>query len=102
MTTKTLDTTISRVGDDGQFTSLSTKCTDMNEEMFRNMGVTEPILNYVIFCHQEESNWPLGTSLEVKKIFDQIFSADKYIKALDEIKKVRLEHMSNLKGNLNS
>ena len=31
-----------------------------------SLGVSKPILNYVIFCHQEDSNWPLEEGKKVK------------------------------------
>lgn len=98
MTMKTLDTTLSRMLDNGEFSSISSKCGDLNDEMQRVLGVSEPILNYVIFCHQEDSNWPLGTASEVKEKFDKIFAADKYNKVLKEIKDVRKNQMDELKG----
>jgi hypothetical protein len=33
-----------------------------------SLGVSKPILNYVIFCHQEDSNWPLEEGKKVKGI----------------------------------
>ena len=38
----------------------------MNAEMLMSLGVSKPILNYVIFCHQEDSNWPLEEGKKVK------------------------------------
>ncbi|MPC46738.1 DNA repair protein RAD50 [Portunus trituberculatus] len=61
-------------------------------------GVSKAILNNVIFCHQEESNWPLDEGKKVKEKFDAIFSATQYIKALDAIKKHRKDMMSNVKN----
>lgn len=37
-------------------------------------------LDDVVFVHQEDSNWPLGESANLKKKFDEIFSATKYTK----------------------
>merc|ERR1711974_428381 len=62
------------------------KCADINSEMARLMGVTEPLLNLVIFCHQEDSNWPLDESSKVKEKFDAIFAATRYNDCLKEIK----------------
>ena len=60
MTTKTLDGTIKRTkAVDQQVTELSSKCSDINQHVLSSMGVSKAILNYVIFCHQEDSNWPL-------------------------------------------
>ncbi|VDP14977.1 unnamed protein product [Soboliphyme baturini] len=59
--------------------------------MINLLGVSKAILDNVIFCHQEEFCWPLSDPKSLKTRFDDIFSATKYIKALDALKKVRLE-----------
>tara|TARA_R110002050_G_scaffold37455_2_gene92981 strand:- start:2880 stop:3044 length:165 start_codon:yes stop_codon:yes gene_type:complete len=51
------------------------KCSDMNDEIPELMGVSKAVLENVIFCHQEESNWPLTDNSKLKKKFDDIFSA---------------------------
>lgn len=43
------------------------------------MGVSTAILDNVIFCHQEESNWPLSEPAALKKKFDDIFEASKCV-----------------------
>merc|ERR1712166_1626053 len=65
--------------------------------MARLMGVTEPLLNLVIFCHQEDSNWPLDESSKVKGKFDPIFAAQKYNDCLKEIKNQRLALMTQVR-----
>ena len=61
------------------------------------MGVSKPILNYVVFCHQEDSNWPLDIGSRVKDKFDEIFASDKYKACLKKIKDVRADHKSDEK-----
>lgn len=61
------------------------------------MGVSKAILDNVIFCHQEEANWPLAEPSVLKKKFDDIFAATKYTKALDELKNIRKEKATELK-----
>ena len=53
-------------------------------------GVSKALLEHVIFCHQEDSDWPLQSDKVLKSHFDEIFSATKYIKALDVLNKQRL------------
>lgn len=53
------------------------------------MGVSKAIINYVLFCHQEEANWPFGTDKEVQDKFAEIFETEKYDKVLDKIQKIR-------------
>lgn len=78
-------------------TSLSTKCAELDEEIPRLLGVSKAVLENVIFCHQEDSNWPLSEGSNLKKKFDDIFEATRYTKALDNIKTLRKERAINLK-----
>ena len=75
ITIKTLDGTISTKREGRAPTSISSKCADINADMFISLGVSKPILNYVIFCHQEDSNWPLEEGSKVKDKFDEIFNS---------------------------
>jgi len=61
------------------------------------MGVSKAILENVVFVHQEDSNWPLGEGAVLKKKFDDIFSATKYTKALEHIRKLRVEQVGEIK-----
>jgi len=84
---KTQDGVISRVKKDGQVVQLTSKCAELNREMVSSLGVSLAVLENVIFCHQEDSNWPLSEGKVVKQRFDDIFAATRYIKALEEIKR---------------
>lgn len=55
------------------------------------MGASLSVLESVIFCHQEDSNWPLTDAASLKARFDEIFAASRYTKALDQLKKARLD-----------
>ncbi|CDO71491.1 hypothetical protein BN946_scf184909.g85 [Trametes cinnabarina] len=80
---------------------ISTKCAEMDAEMPRLLGVSKAVLENVIFCHQEDSNWPLSEPSALKKKFDDIFEAtnlSRYTKALDNIKALRKERMADLKA----
>lgn len=64
------------------------------------LGVSKAILDSVIFCHQEESLWPLSEPKKLKERFDEIFEALKYTKAIDNIKvlqKRQREQLANHK-----
>ena len=78
-------------------TTLSSKCADTNQDMLLSLGVSRPILNYVIFCHQEDSNWPLEEGSKVKDKFDEIFNSAKYQKCLKNIKDVRKVELDKAK-----
>nr|QIC49984.1 DNA repair protein RAD50 [Actinia equina] len=75
----------------GERRSLSSKCAEVNHEMISMLGVSKAVLENVIFCHQEDSNWPLSEGKALKQKFDEIFAATRYIKALEAIRKLRLE-----------
>ncbi|GAA5936924.1 hypothetical protein JCM1841_001408 [Sporobolomyces salmonicolor] len=98
---KTLEGTIS-YADEGNVDrkkrqTLSTKCAALDEEIPAQLGVSKAILQNVIFCHQEESNWPLSEPAALKKKFDDIFEASDYTKVLDEIKKIRKDQNIEIK-----
>jgi len=102
ITVKTLDGTISTRKPDGSHSNISSKCADINAEMFNSLGVSKAILNYVIFCHQEDSNWPLEEGSKVKDKFDEIFNSAKYKNCLKNIKDVRKKEMDQAKIDKNS
>jgi len=67
--------------------SLSGKCAELDKAVPDFMGVSKAILENVIFCHQEESLWPLMESSVLKKKLDEIFESARYNKALEEVRK---------------
>ncbi|KAA1112937.1 DNA repair protein rad50 [Puccinia graminis f. sp. tritici] len=101
LTMKTLEGTLSYNDDSSAPNSkrrtISTKCAEMDSEVPRHLGISKAILENVIFCHQEESNWPLSEPASLKKKFDEIFEATKYTKALDNIKSIKKEAAVELK-----
>lgn len=62
----------------GEKVSLSSKCAELDREMISSLGVSKAVISHVIFCHQEESNWPLSEGKALKQKFDEIFSATRY------------------------
>ncbi|XP_064938273.1 DNA repair protein RAD50-like isoform X1 [Musa acuminata AAA Group] len=81
----------------GEKVCLSYRCADMDREIPALMGVSKAILENVIFVHQDESNWPLQDPSTLKKKFDDIFSATRYTKALEAIKKLHKEQAQEIK-----
>ncbi|KAJ2558261.1 DNA repair protein rad50 [Coemansia sp. RSA 1933] len=69
--------------------SISSRCADLDAMLPEQLGVSKAVLDNVIFCHQEESNWPLAEASVLKKKFDEIFAATRYTKALESIKTIR-------------
>lgn len=62
------------------------------------LGVSKAVLDSVIFCHQEESLWPLSEPSKLKVRFDEIFEALKYTKAIDNIKVLQKKKREELVG----
>jgi len=80
----------------GQKTTLSTRVAELDQQVPNYLGVSTSLLENVIFCHQEESLWPLAESSVLKKKFDDIFEAGKYTKAVVELVKIRKKHKDDL------
>eukprot|EP00750_Incisomonas_marina_P015502 INCI18340.2.p1 GENE.INCI18340.2~~INCI18340.2.p1 ORF type:complete len:1089 (+),score=298.92 INCI18340.2:211-3477(+) len=66
--------------------NLGGKCATLAEAVPKLLGVSKPILENVFFCHQEDSNWPMGTARELQDKFNAIFMVSKYTKAMQNIK----------------
>lgn len=81
----------------GERVSLSHKCTELDRQIPALMGVSKPILEHVVFCHQEDSSWPLQEGAVLKKRFDDIFDSTRYAKALEAIKTSRKEYAATVK-----
>lgn len=75
-THKTLEGVLAAVDPQtGELAAISAKCAELNIEIPNHLGVSHAILDNVIFCHQEESNWPLSEPGVLKKKFDEIFAS---------------------------
>jgi len=83
---------------DGEVQAHPYKDADYKQEMAAYLHVPEAVLKSVIFCHQDESNWPLGENKSVKETFDKIFGAERYTKALDEIRRIQKDLGVKQKG----
>ncbi|PXF45529.1 DNA repair protein RAD50 [Gracilariopsis chorda] len=94
---KTLDQTLKRMGRDDPGSASSYKCADINVLLPQVMGVAKPVLNNVIFVHQEDSLWPLSDPKTLKDKFDDIFAATRYTKALESIRKFKRDQTADLK-----
>ncbi|KTW32109.1 MRX complex DNA-binding subunit [Pneumocystis jirovecii RU7] len=93
---KTLDGQLA-IFKNGERLAISNKCAELDAQIPISLGVSKAVLDYVIFCHQEDSNWPLSEPAVLKKRFDEIFEALRYTKALDQIKNLRKEQTTTIK-----
>jgi len=92
---QTFDSTIKYSGNEDKFSS--GRQEDINNHMCESMGVSKAILNNVIFCHQEDSNWPLDEGKKLKEKFDAIFGTSEYNKAIKKISNIRKAYDIKLK-----
>lgn len=97
---KTLDSTVTRVSKDKkEKASITNRCTDVDAELSVALGVSKSILNYVIFCHQDELSWPFDQQgKNLKERFDEIFDSTKFNKALETIAKLYKELQGDIRG----
>ena len=64
----------------------------MDRQIPELLGVSQAVLENVIFCHQEESLWPFADTATLKKIFDELFDTTVYTNLLDHLRKIQKEH----------
>lgn len=93
---ETLDSILVYEGPNGKREESGRRVEEVNKEMSAAMGVSKAILNNVIFCHQEDSNWPLDEGKKLKEKFDAIFGTTEYNKAIDKVIKIRKKYSENL------
>lgn len=96
-TFKTLEGQLVIVNSNGGRNTLSTRSIELDTQVPLYMGVPKAILEYVIFCHQEDSLWPLSEPSNLKKKFDEIFQAMKFTKALDNLKGIKKDMSVDIK-----
>lgn len=94
-TQKTLECSLN-LNKNNERTVLSTRVAELDQLLPSYLGVSKAILESVIFCHQDESLWPMSEPSALKKKFDEIFEAQKYTKAIDNIKVLRKKQNEEL------
>lgn len=94
---KTVEQSLQKTTAAGERETTAHRCADINKLVPQVMQVTKPILENVIFVHQEDSLWPLGDPKKLKEKFDDIFAATRYTKALEAIRKYRKEQSLELR-----
>lgn len=66
---------------------LAGRGVDVTDYVCQALNVSQAILNNVLFCHQENSSWPLDEGQKLKQRFDEIFDAVKYNKCVETLRK---------------
>ncbi|KAJ9616713.1 DNA repair protein rad50 [Cladophialophora chaetospira] len=72
----------------GERSVISSRVAELDVILPKYLGVSTAVIDNVIFCHQDESFWPLSDPATLKKKFDEIFEAQKYTKAITNIKDI--------------
>lgn len=80
----------------GERTAISSRIAELDQILPQYLGVSRAVLDSVIFCHQDESLWPMSEPGVLKKKFDEIFEALKYTKAIENIKQLRKKQNEEL------
>lgn len=94
-TMKTLEGSLS-MHKNGERTVMSSRVAELDLILPQSLGVSRAVLDSVIFCHQDDSLWPMSEPAPLKKKFDEIFEALKYTKAIDNIKQLRKKQNEDL------
>ncbi len=94
--TKTLESTLSKFVNQREVI-ITSKLNDIDKDVPLHLGVSYSILENVIFCHQDESTWPVGDPSGMKKKLDDISISTKYNKALLGLKSTKKKISSDLK-----
>lgn len=81
----------------GERSTISTKNAELDAQVPLYLGASKAVLDYVIFCHQDDSLWPLSEASILKKRFDDIFEALKFTKVLDNLKVIRKDMTTDIK-----
>lgn len=96
-TFKTLEGNLTIIDKNQDKRALLTKSSELDLQIPRSLGCSKAILDYVLFCHQDDSLWPLSEASVLKKRFDEIFEASKYTKVLDSLKSINKEMTQDIK-----
>ncbi|PSN67104.1 hypothetical protein BS50DRAFT_552973 [Corynespora cassiicola Philippines] len=94
---KTLDGALKLTRSGHPSESISSRVAELDTLIPQFLGVSKAVLENVIFCHQEDSLWPMMEPSKLKAKFDEIFEADKYSKAVENIKYLRKHQNEELK-----
>lgn len=80
----------------GERIAISSRVAELDQIMPQYLGVSKAVLDSVIFCHQDESLWPMEKPQVLKTRFDEIFEALKYTKAIENISGIRKNQRAEL------
>ena len=99
---KRLEQILKSYNSNNELVTINSTCMDIDKQIPFLMHCSKSILDNVIFCHQEEINWPFSEAGNLKKVFDEIFNTAKYSKALEELKDINKNFKEKIKSNRNN
>jgi DNA repair protein RAD50 len=94
----TLDGQMQIETENGERVAISSRCAELDIQMPLSLGVSKSVLENVIFCHQEDSFWPLSEPGPLKKKFDDIFENARYTRALTELRELKKNQERDIKS----
>lgn len=82
MTSKQLDGVLQTLDvEQNRISSTPYKGSDLDRDIPSLLGVSKAVLNNVVFCHSDDSSWPLRLEAgPLKTRFDEIFDTERYAK----------------------
>jgi DNA repair protein RAD50 len=94
---KKTENLISFIDSEGREIEKSVKVNEIDSLVPELLALSPAILQYVCFCHQDDSLWPFDDSSTLKKVFDQIFNTEQFSKMQENMKKFIKDKKNKLK-----
>eukprot|EP00477_Mikrocytos_mackini_P001456 GAHX01001565.1.p1 GENE.GAHX01001565.1~~GAHX01001565.1.p1 ORF type:complete len:1277 (-),score=367.54 GAHX01001565.1:34-3864(-) len=99
-TFKAVDGVLKTVDGDGNIVTGSHTVTNFDKIVPLLFRSNKSILENVVFCHQDDSLWPLSDPASLKAKFDYIFCSSKLNKSLETILKTKKQNESQYKDEM--
>ncbi|EDO08553.1 AAA domain family protein [Babesia bovis T2Bo] len=96
-TFKTGESKMRVIGPDEVESNLGMKMSDIDTSLPSMMGLSRALIDSVVVCHQDESNWALDDLSKFKSKFDDLLETSRYTKALTALQKEKKEQNEAIK-----
>jgi DNA repair protein RAD50 len=80
---ESIEQTLKTKDEKGEMFEINHQCAEIEKQIPQLLGISKPILENIVFCHQDESLWPFSDSANLKAIFDEMFETKKYTRIID-------------------
>ncbi len=81
----------------GEQITIGHHCSEIDKQIPELLGISKPILDNVILCHQDESLWPFSDNNTLKNIFDELFETKRFTKLIEALWDKSKDHNKQLK-----